>query len=261
MGGAERAARRRKQQAAATKGKPVAARRDDSRNTVLIGVGVVVVIAAIVIGGVLWQRSRSQPLDPPPVTRVAAEYPVAVDGAVIVAGETDADATIDVYEDMLCPACGAFERRDGERISEALAAGDLRVRYHVVNLLDEQSNPAGYSLDAAAATICAAEGGQFPSYHASLFGAQPEEGGRGYDEAQLTQLGRDLGLGDTFATCVAGGTHKEAVRQALATASADTALQRPGPGGGAYFGTPTVVADGEVVDLGNAAWLDEVLAG
>jgi len=270
VGGAERAQRRRRQQQTAAK-RPAksstvvqAARASTGsggdRNRLLKGIIVVAVIAAVVIGGVLWQRSRSAPPDAAPVRTITAEYPVTIDGGVVVAGEGSAEVTVDVYEDFLCPACGTFEERDAAKIEQALAAGTVKVRYHMLNLLDQQSNPPGYSLDAAAAGVCAAEAGEFPSFHASLFGAQPREGGHGYTIDQLVQLGRDVGItGPAFESCVRDGTHADAVRAELESARTDPALRRPNPNGGDYFGTPTVVADGKLVDLGNPNWLDDAI--
>jgi protein-disulfide isomerase len=264
VGGAERAQRRRKQQqlTRSAGGKAVsAARASGDRRQILTMVVVVAVIAAVVIGGVLWQRSRSAPPDAAPVERVDASYPVTVDGAVVVAGESDAEVTVDIYEDFLCPACGVFEARDSEKIERALGEGTIQVRYHVLNLLDQLSNPPGYSLDAANAAVCAAEAGQFPTFHASLFADQPSEGGRGYSLDQLVQLGRDAGItGTTFESCVRDGTHRNAVTASFESARNDSALKREGSGGQPVFGTPTVVADGKLVDLGNEDWLADAIA-
>jgi protein-disulfide isomerase len=228
------------------------------RTKVITAIAVVLVLAAAVIGGVLWQRSRSAP---PALTQapVSAAYPVALDGEVVVAGKDSAKVTVDVYEDFLCPACGSFEERDGDKIEQALTAGTLGVRYHILNMLDDKSNPPGYSLDAGSAALCAADAGIFPGYHASLFANQPREGGRGHTTDQLIQLGHDLGAGDSFDSCVRSGAHKTAVSAQLQAALADPSLRRPGPDGGQYFGTPTVVLAGSVVDLSKSTWLDDAL--
>lgn len=269
MGGAERAQRRRRQQQAAKAGSRAtvvkAARGSGDRGQLITIVVVIAVVAAVVIGGVLWQRARSAPPDAVAIKTVAANYPVTVDGGVVVAGEDSAKLTVDVYEDFLCPACGAFEARDADKVERALEAGTVKVRYHLLNLLDQQSNPPGYSLDAASAGICAAEAGAFPTFHASLFADQPREGGRGYSLDQLVQLGRDAGVtgsaqGD-FESCVRDGTHKDAVRAAFESARNDASLKRPGAGGQLVFGTPTVLAAGKLVDLDNENWLAEALDG
>ena len=55
--------------------------------------------------------------------------------------------------------------------------------------------PAGYSTTAGNAIICAAENGAFPSVHASLYAAQPEENAAGYTTDQLVALGQQVGAG------------------------------------------------------------------
>jgi protein-disulfide isomerase len=263
VGGAERANRKRKQQAtqavrsarAATGGPGAPA----DRRRVITAVAVLLALAAVVVGGVLWQRSRSAP---PPATahQVTTSYPVRMDGSIVVAGADTARVTVDAYEDFLCPACGAFEKRDGSKIEQGLTDGTVRVRYHVLNLLDDRSNPPGYSLEAGAAALCAADAAAFPSYHGSLFANQPREGGRGYTADQLIQLGHDVGIpSGSFDSCVRDGTHKADVSGNLQQAMADPSLRRGGSGGASYFGTPTVVVNGSVVDLGNAAWLDDAI--
>lgn len=265
MGGAERAQRRRRQQLAAKSGRAGAvraARGSGDRNQLITMVVVIAVIAVVVIGGVIWQNSRSKPLDAVPVQQISAEYPVAVeDKGIVVAGKDDAKLTVDIYEDFLCPACAIFEERDSKKIEEALAAGTVKVRYHLLNLLDAQSNPPGYSLESAAAGICAAEAGEYPTFHASLYSAQPREGGAGYSVDQLVQLGKDAGITSSdFESCVRSGTHKDAVRATFDRARNDPALKRPGASGQPVFGTPTVVADGKVINLDNENWLAEAIA-
>ena len=227
----------------------------------MIGFAVVAVLVAIAAGVFIWQRSRPAP-DPAPATSVAADYPVELADGVVVAGKDSAKLTVDVYEDFLCPACGTFERRDGAAIEDALTAGEVKVRYHVVNILDNLSNPPGYSTDAGNAALCAAQAGKFPAYHASLFANQPREGGRGFTDDQLVKLGRDVGItGQDFESCVRNGTHDGTVRSGTDAASADESLQRSYPDGRRSFGTPTIVIDGEIVDVGNSsAWLTDAIA-
>jgi protein-disulfide isomerase len=261
VGGAKRAERRRRQgatQAAKRTAavRPSSAASGGNRRGVAVALVVLALFVAAVAGGVLWQRSRSGP-SPAQATPVAAEYPVVLTDGVVVAGKESAAVTVDIYEDFLCPACGEFEKRDGAAIEDALTAGTARVRYHAVNILDDFSNPPGYSTDAANAALCAAEAGKFPGYHASLFGKQPREGARGYSDDQLIQLGRDLGITDAgFESCVRGGTHDEDVRAQEQAASSSEALR----GGRRGFGTPTVVVDGTLVDIGSASWLTDAIA-
>jgi protein-disulfide isomerase len=214
----------------------------------------VVLVAAVVLGGVLLSGGSQDPGRAIPLTPAPATYPTGVENGVVVAGGP-APHTLDLYEDALCPACRAFEQRAGTAIAQAVATGRVQVRYHLVNLLEQRSDPAGYSTGAANAMICAAESGAFPAVHASLYAAQPREGGPGYDTGRLVDLGRRAGAGAGYAECVQSGRYNAQIAQNHQQAVADPALQRDGS-----FGTPAVVLDGRLREPG-ASELDSVLAG
>ncbi|HEU0087964.1 MAG TPA: thioredoxin domain-containing protein [Pseudonocardiaceae bacterium] len=253
MGGAERAERKRKQQAVAV-GAVTARPPHGARRSVVAGVAVLVLLA-LVVGVGLWLQHRSDALPPGiPVAAAGPDYPVTAQGASVVIGKADAPVTIDVYEDFLCPACGQFEQLYGDQLEDAVAAGQARVMYHPVAILDAFSAPPGYSTLAAGAALCAAEAGVFPRFHDSLFAAQPREGGRGWTSAQLQQLGRDLGAGDDFARCVRTDHERQV---SAATEAARQYLSKLRPDG--RLGTPTVLVNGAVVDIGDPGWLDEAL--
>lgn len=211
--------------------------------TVAAGV-VVLIIAVVVVVGVLSSSNEAEQR-PIPAAPAPASYPTEVAGAAVVAGRPAAH-TLDVWEDALCPACGRFEEQTGDPIAQALAAGRLQVRYHLVNLLDEKSRPAGYSTLAGNALMCAAENGAFPAMHKSLFAAQPEELGAGYTTEQLVDLGQRVGAGPGYAPCVTGNTHAAQIADTMARAAVDPALARES-GGSTGFGTPTIVLDGRLL--------------
>lgn len=256
MGGAERAerAKHRRQQQTSKGARTVRTARKGGGNRTVIAGGVAVLLVALVVGIGGYLQSRDDNPQGVPVTQAAADYPVRVaDGGLIIAGDP-APVTIDVYEDFLCPGCGQFEEIYGQQIEQAVAAGRAVLRYHPVAILDELSDPVGYSTEAANAAICAAEAGIFPDFHASLFAAQPAEGGAGYSAEALVALGRELGASEEFAACVRRGAHDGDV-----AALTQRAIEQA-PSGERGFGTPTVTVDGQLVDLGNRDWLADALA-
>lgn len=237
-----------------------------SRTPVIAAVAVVVVLVAAVVVGVVLAKHRTTQAAAAgiPVVKVTGGYPVTVgtggDAAVVIAGQSTAKVTVDSYEDFLCPVCGQFEGRDSGAMEKALEAGQIKVRYHPLNLLDSRSNPQGYSMLSANAGLCAAEAGGWPSFHASLYGKQPEEGGTGYTADQLVQLGKDTGAGGSYEQCTRSGTHNAQVQKSLETAEANPALQQPAQGGGTSFGTPTVLVNGKIVDWGTSGdWLPNAI--
>ncbi|WP_354642944.1 DsbA family protein [Kitasatospora camelliae] len=226
---------------------------------------VAVVVTAALAGGITLatradDRSAAAHVIPAQDTgHVRAAYYGTRDGMTVVSGGA-APHTLDLYADFLCPQCGRLHRTLGTAIEQATESGKLQVRYHMVPLLVDFSNPAGYSLDAANAALCAADAGRFLPFHASLLTDQPREGRRGHDRSQLTDLGHRLGITDqTFDTCVSTGTYDTRLRQELTRVSADPTLHQPNTRN-PRFGTPTALADGtHLVDLTTTDWLDQLL--
>ncbi|WP_103384006.1 DsbA family protein [Pseudonocardia dioxanivorans] len=249
-----------------SRGGVAAARRRTGAGTIA-GIVVVVVVAVAVVVGLLQRANRTDDAAAaqiPVVTSSAAGAPVAVDkaAAVVTMGKAGAPATIDVYEDFLCPICGQFEHTYGDQIRQAVTDGKLDVRYHVVNLLDDRSDPPGYSMAAASAALAVAEAdpGAFASFHDSLYGAQPSEGGRGYDANQLDALATALGVPKgRVADALASKEFDQAVQTSLQTAATNPALRQQ-TSAGSGFGTPTVAVDGRLVDVSDPNWLTAILA-
>jgi protein-disulfide isomerase len=237
-----------------------------SRNSMTIGIVVVVVLAAAVIGGVLYQKQRNADaaVQSIPALHTAATYPTTVDraNATVLVGKDTAKVTVDAYEDFLCPICGQFEATNFPDIEKQLSAGTIKVRYHLLNLLDDHSNPAGYSSMAAntALAVATVAPDKFLDFHYSLYQKQPEENGPGWTQAQLTSLANRLGVsGQQFDDLVNGKTYDAQIEKNLQAAENDQALwQTTQQGSG--FGTPTIVVNGKTVDWSQSGWLDNAVA-
>lgn len=252
MGGAERSARKRRQQQQNAGARAVAQARGSSggnRKTIVVVVAVVV-LAALVIGGVIWTNSSKNSTAgtaiPPVTTNTGLDTASERQGAVVVSGKDDAKAKIDIYADFLCPYCKQLQDGSGSQLEQQILAGNLQVSYHMIPLLNSRSDPPGYSLASENAGLCAADQGKFTPFHDSLYAKQPEEGQRGYDNAQLIKLGQDLGItAPAFATCVNAGTYNQQLNDALAKITADPTFQ----------GTPTVLHNGTQIDWTQPNWI------
>lgn len=264
MGGAERNARKKKQQSTQAARAVAAARGSGAeRNKIIVGLVVVVVLAAVVIGGVVWSKKAStaaQANTNIPTKTLSVNYPVQRQDAVVVAGKDSAKVTLDFYEDFICPACGVFEKTYSDSVEKALEAGTIKVRYNMLPMLDRASSPPGYSTRAANAGLCAADAGQFPNFHASLYATQPKEGSAGYDNGKLVQLGKDLGISaSTWESCVNNGTYKDALVKHFNDTTSNPALLQDDGTGSKGFSTPTIAHDGKIVDWRtNPNWLDDL---
>lgn len=95
---------------------------------------------------------------------------------VVVAGKPGAPTTVDAYEDFLCPVCGLFESQHADTIQQALNAGRITVHSHILNLLEGRSDPHATRFRPPTPGCARPRpGGSLASYHASLYGKQPEE--------------------------------------------------------------------------------------
>ena len=104
-----------------------------------------------------------------------------LDDGVLV-GSPAARTIIDVFDEPICPACGAFVRSSSAQIQQAVDARRIAVRYHLLNFLDEDSASKSYSTRAVAASYCVAAGKDpkvYQDFYAGLFAAdfQPQENG------------------------------------------------------------------------------------
>jgi protein-disulfide isomerase len=257
---------RNKTKKAASGARAVAAAREDRdrRRKNLIGVIVVVVVAAAIFGGIFYQKQQATAAATAtiPALTVAGsdQYPAVLDPATatVLVGKSTAPITIDAYEDFLCPICGQFEAANAPAIQKQLEAGTIKVRYHMLNLLDGHSTPSGYSTMAAntALAVATAAPGKFVDFHDSLFSKQPEENGPGWTQAQLSNVAGRLGVsGQAFDGVVNGNTYGAKIQANLTAAEADPALQQQGG-----FGTPTVVANGTLVNWQDPNWLTALVA-
>ena len=218
VGGAQRKNRRTKQDQARKAAAAVAAARGSRTDAtkIIIGVVIVVLVAAGVVGGVLYaQHQKNQTT----LTAIGAKtvagsssYPQVIDkaNATVLVGKPTAKVVIDAYEDFLCPICGEFETANFSDIEKQLEAGTIQVRYHMINLLDNDSNPAGYSSLAAntALAVATVAPEKFMDMHYSLYQDQPQEQKAGWTQAQLTSLANRLGVsGAAFDKLINDGTY------------------------------------------------------
>ena len=202
------------------------------RRTVTIWTSVAVVAVLIIAGLVGWGvLSGQQKSDAGKLTTPS----VAVDDGTAFAVGTG-PVVVDLYEDFMCPICHEFENSTGPTIKQMIADKKVTVRYHPVAILDRASNGTNYSTRAAGAAAAAAVGGKFTEYHDVLYANQPEENSDGLSDAKLIDLGKSVGLGDTFATAVTDKTYDTWAGKVTDTFSARH-----------YTGTPTIVVDGKVV--------------
>jgi protein-disulfide isomerase len=230
---------RRRQRAAAAR---EAARRAERRRRLRTG-AVAAVLALVVGAGIAVQAARSTSDGPgglPSGTVQKYGLPLGTRGA---------PATVEVFEDFLCPACARFEAVAGDELRELAAEGTVRVVYRPFAFLDGYSTTR-YSTRALNAAACAADQGRFVEMHDQLFRSQPPEGGPGLSDDRLVALGRSAGAtGDDFGSCVNDLRYERWTQRATDAASKAGVVQ-----------TPTVFVNGEPLAAPTVEALREAVA-
>lgn len=120
-------------------------------------------------------------------------------GHALVLG--DGDVTVELYADYICPACQAFDSVSGYTLVKAVEKNEITLLVTPLAMLDARST-SKYSTRAAAAAVCAADGGRFLEYHQTLMSHMPAENSKGLSDSELVSLGSDDGLGSAFEKCV-----------------------------------------------------------
>jgi protein-disulfide isomerase len=204
----------------------------ERRRRVTVWTSVAVVAVLLIAGLIGWGVLSSQEDD---TSGALATPSVAVDEGTAFAVGTG-PVTVDIYEDFMCPICHEFEQQTGPAIAQMVTDKKVTVRYHPVSILDRASNGTEYSTRSAGAAAAAAVDGKFTEYHEVLFANQPAEGSDGLTDAKLIELGRSVGLGDSFAEAVTQKTYAN-----WATRTTETFSRR------GFDGTPTIVVNGKQV--------------
>jgi protein-disulfide isomerase len=202
------------------------------RRALIVGASVVCVLGLAAVVGVLAANSgkgKKSDTSGPVVSPSGAN---GKDSLAIPVGKDSAKSTLTVWEDFRCPACQAFETTYRSTIHELVDAGQLKVEYHLVTLIDGNMGGSG-SRRAANAAACAQDAGKFTAFHDVLYENQPKETDDAFaNNSKLIELaGKVNGLDTpTFQKCVNDGTHNSWV------VKSNSAFQSSG-----FNGTPTVL--------------------
>jgi len=204
-------------------------RRERHRRTGVIAAVVVAVVAVLVAAVVLGNRSDTS-------GETAAQTPSGVTDYTVTVGDADAPKAITVYEDPQCPICRAFEEKVGDKVADAVAAGDVRVDYRIVSFLDRASSN-DYSSRAANALYAVqdvAGPDAFAAMHRTLFANQPAEGSAGPEDGQLVDWAVEAGADEAVRPLIEDQAFAQFVVNATDQMSKD-----------GVTGTPTVLIDGQ----------------
>lgn len=137
------------------------------------GVLAVLVVAAIFIG-TLGGDDEGGTFDGPAAGQ--SDYGMTV-------GDPEAPHQLIVYEDFLCPACGAFEQQTNEDLEALAESGDVYIDYRPFVLLSQFGDYSGRAAQAFGVVLEESGPGVAKEFHDLLFANQPEEGAESYPDA------------------------------------------------------------------------------
>ena len=169
-------------------------------------------------------------------------------------GSPTAPTTIDIFNEPICPPCGAFNRSFGSQIETAVDNNKLAVRYHLLNFLDEKSASKNYSTRAVAATYCIAAQNDptlYAKFYTGIFANdfQPkEDASSDRTDSELAQLAQTLGADSSVLGCINAGDD-------LATARTRATNGNTTLDGFNGTGTPFVWDGKAKVNINDANWL------
>lgn len=230
-----------------------------SNNGMLITVIALVAVAVVVLGGVIFFAQRGGEANPITFGETQDELIEITDTGVIAVGRADAP-TVQIWEDFNCPACGTFEGQNGEQIASAVEAGDIRAEFHNLDFQNAGSTSGEYSTRAIAAIQCVAAKDSLPVFFDvknAFYANQPAGGAGDLSANELADLAESAGANADTVECIGNVETNGGMDKAADTAENSQRSIRDATG---QVSTPTVVFEGETVDFGNPAWLQDIIA-
>ncbi|MEV6315054.1 thioredoxin domain-containing protein [Streptomyces sp. NPDC051776] len=139
-------------------------------------------------------------------------------GTVVVVGDKKAKNTLEVYEDMRCPVCAAFEQTTGEAVLKGMKDGKYKLQFTMGTFLDENITPKGSGSKNALSALGAAlnvSPDAFLEYKKALFSADnhPDEREDEFAEdaklIKIAQQVKELKGNKDFEKAVGDGTYDQ----------------------------------------------------
>jgi protein-disulfide isomerase len=197
--------------------------------------GIVLILAALFISPYIVNAMR--PVGAiNQITEVARPYE---DGRAI--GNANAPVVVEVFTDFQCPSCKQYSETIEMSLinSEYVANGQVYYIFRQFPFID-RSSITKESHQAANASMCANEQGEFWSYHDMLFANWNGENDGAFNDKRLVAFAETLGLNmDQFNACFKDNTYEAEI-----TSDYDLGL------GYGVSGTPTIFVNGQVVRPG-----------
>ena len=187
----------------------------DRRRSMFIRIGLtalVVVIAAALFGYIV--------LGSPEKSKSGDVKAIRVASSNVVKNGDQPKVVLSMYEDFLCPHCGAFETQFGPTIKKMIDSGAVAADYYMVALpMLDTAATQNYSSRAGGAAYCVADADTTPTkdafyyFHSQLYAQQPSETGGPYPtNDQLIEAARQAGVAGDVPGCINSGRNVPMVK-------------------------------------------------
>jgi protein-disulfide isomerase len=213
-------------------------------NTILWVGGFIVLLILVLISPTIYNSLKPAGS----FIRITPEAHTLENGKAI--GDPNAKVTIQVYEDFQCPNCKIYVDSNETQLlnSSYITNGQVYYVFMQFPFLDANSITKE-SQQAANASMCAMEQGQFWEYHDMLFANQGAvENGGAFNDKRLQAFAESLGLNMTeFNQCFNADKYSAQIE----------ADYQEGIAAG-INGSPTVVVNGQILTPGFVPTYDEI---
>lgn len=218
----------------------------------VVAVVAVVAIGIVVSAVVLGSRGRAERV-PTASTQVnvgGTSVPFGVDGSAVQVGQDDAAVTMDLWVDYSCPHCQDFEADSSDVITAKVASGELKVRYHNIQIVTAYGSQAG----STAACVATYAPEQWWAFNAALYANHSAETDS-WKGPELADFAQQQGITDSDTLgCITDQRYTSWITDNTSAA-----------GQAGVTGTPTLFFNGEKSDTVSGAALgakiDEVARG
>ena len=164
----------------------------DRKRNLLIQIGLTSVVVLFAVALVLYIVMSG---DKKPPAGEAKSIRVTSSKLITKEGTSEPKAVLSMYEDFLCPHCGAFEKQFGPTVSKLIDTGAVAADYYMVAILDAPSNQNFPSRAGSAAYFVADESiDAFRRFHAAMYAQQPNETASSFPtNEQIIETARQAG--------------------------------------------------------------------
>lgn len=153
---------------------------------------------------------------------------------------------IEIYQDYMCPVCGAFDDANRATLEQLISTGAATVEIHPIAILDRASLGTKFSTRSASAAACVAEFAPdgFWDFNSAMYDNQPEESTAGLSDQEIVGVTEGAGIDTSggLADCINEGRFANWAGEATIRAGSQPL---PGTDGVVADRTPTVIVNGE----------------